>query len=76
MAHRTYERLLATNNKPPQAARISGASTIIGVDINPAKFELATKLGATACVNPADHEGLPSTFPAAPCHDSDRQLPT
>jgi len=32
------------------------ARMIIGVDINPAKFSLAEKFGATHCVNPRDHE--------------------
>jgi len=32
-----------------------GASTIIGIDINPGKFELAKEMGATACVNSQDH---------------------
>ncbi|WP_306670995.1 S-(hydroxymethyl)glutathione dehydrogenase/class III alcohol dehydrogenase [Endozoicomonas sp. SESOKO1] len=33
-------------------ARMAGAGRIIGVDINEKKFELASKLGATDCVNP------------------------
>lgn len=33
-----------------------GAKRIIGVDINPGKFELAKKFGATECINPKDHE--------------------
>jgi len=37
-----------------QAAAKVGASRIIGVDINPDKFALATKLGATECVNPKE----------------------
>jgi S-(hydroxymethyl)glutathione dehydrogenase/alcohol dehydrogenase len=39
-----------------QGAVEAGASRIIGVDLNPAKFELAKKLGATDVVNPADHQ--------------------
>ncbi|KAI5073493.1 hypothetical protein GOP47_0011506 [Adiantum capillus-veneris] len=35
-------------------ARIAGASRIIGVDINPSKFELAKKCGVTECVNPKE----------------------
>lgn len=31
-------------------AGLSGAATIIGIDIDPTKFELAAKLGATECV--------------------------
>lgn len=34
-------------------ARMAGAGRIIGIDINDSKFELARKLGATDCVNPA-----------------------
>ncbi|ASG06833.1 S-(hydroxymethyl)glutathione dehydrogenase/class III alcohol dehydrogenase [Vibrio anguillarum] len=33
-------------------ARMAGASRIIGIDINENKFELATQLGATDCLNP------------------------
>uniref|UniRef100_A0A5F8HFY7 All-trans-retinol dehydrogenase [NAD(+)] ADH7 n=1 Tax=Monodelphis domestica TaxID=13616 RepID=A0A5F8HFY7_MONDO len=35
--------------------KIAGASRIIGVDINPRKFEKAKAVGATECVNPKDH---------------------
>lgn len=38
-----------------QAAASVGAARIIGIDLNPAKFELAKKLGATECINPKDH---------------------
>ncbi|XP_013857419.1 alcohol dehydrogenase class-3 [Austrofundulus limnaeus] len=31
------------------------AKTIIGVDINPEKFEKAKQFGATRCINPRDH---------------------
>jgi len=34
----------------------AGAKQIIGVDINPDKFELAKKLGCTDVVNPLDHK--------------------
>jgi len=37
-----------------QAAKARGASRIIAVDTNPAKFERATQLGATDCINPLD----------------------
>ncbi|MES1908707.1 MAG: hypothetical protein MHM6MM_001585 [Cercozoa sp. M6MM] len=37
-----------------QGAKLCGASRIIAIDINPGKFELATELGATECVNPTD----------------------
>ena len=42
-----------------QGARMAKASRIIAVDINPSKFELATKMGATECVNPKDHGDKP-----------------
>ncbi|WP_448509479.1 S-(hydroxymethyl)glutathione dehydrogenase/class III alcohol dehydrogenase [Immundisolibacter sp.] len=38
-----------------QGAVMAGAARIIGIDLNPAKFDLARRLGATDCVNPADH---------------------
>ena len=38
-----------------QGAVMAGAGRIIGIDLNPAKFDLARQLGATDCVNPADH---------------------
>ncbi|XP_019118743.1 alcohol dehydrogenase class-3 isoform X2 [Larimichthys crocea] len=34
--------------------KAAGAKTIIGVDVNPNKFEKAIMLGATECVNPND----------------------
>src|SRR5690554_7983476 len=37
-------------------SRMAGASRIIGVDINPAKFDKARELGATDFVNPKDHD--------------------
>ena len=42
-----------------QGAKAAGASRIIGVDLNPSKFDLALQLGCTECVNPKDHEGTP-----------------
>jgi S-(hydroxymethyl)glutathione dehydrogenase/alcohol dehydrogenase len=39
-----------------EAAKRAGASRIIAVDINPAKFPAALEFGATECVNPKDHE--------------------
>jgi S-(hydroxymethyl)glutathione dehydrogenase/alcohol dehydrogenase len=39
-----------------QGAVQAGASKIIGVDINPGKFELAKSMGATDCVNPKDFD--------------------
>ncbi|NVB77071.1 MAG: S-(hydroxymethyl)glutathione dehydrogenase/class III alcohol dehydrogenase [Kofleriaceae bacterium] len=38
-----------------QGAVMAKASRIIGVDLNPSKFELAKQMGATDCVNPKDH---------------------
>lgn len=40
-----------------QGARMAGATTIIGVDINDAKGAMALKLGATSFVNPQQVEG-------------------
>ncbi|HEY9643972.1 MAG TPA: S-(hydroxymethyl)glutathione dehydrogenase/class III alcohol dehydrogenase [Coleofasciculaceae cyanobacterium] len=40
-----------------QAARMVGANMIVGVDLNPAKRELAQKLGMTHFVNPSEVEG-------------------
>ncbi len=37
-------------------ARMTGASRIIGIDINPSKFPMAEKLGATECINPKDFD--------------------
>ena len=39
-----------------QGAVQAGASRIIGVDINPSKFDLARSMGATDCVNPRERE--------------------
>lgn len=39
-----------------QGAKMAGASRIIAVDINDAKWELAKKFGATDFVNPKKHE--------------------
>ncbi|KAJ1689247.1 hypothetical protein LUZ63_013402 [Rhynchospora breviuscula] len=38
-----------------EGARLSGAARIIGVDVNPNKFQLAGKFGCTEFVNPKDH---------------------
>ena len=38
-----------------QAAKAIGAHPIVGIDVNPKKFELAKKLGCTECINPKDH---------------------
>ena len=40
-----------------QGARMVGADRIVGVDLNPAKKELAEKFGMTHFVNPEDLEG-------------------
>uniref|UniRef100_A0A2P2QLG2 alcohol dehydrogenase n=1 Tax=Rhizophora mucronata TaxID=61149 RepID=A0A2P2QLG2_RHIMU len=39
-----------------EGTRISGASRIIGIDINPSRFEQAKKFGITEFVDPKDHE--------------------
>ncbi|KAK6940562.1 Alcohol dehydrogenase-like, C-terminal, partial [Dillenia turbinata] len=39
-----------------EGARIAGASRIIGVDLNPNRFEEAKKFGVTEFVNPEDHD--------------------
>ncbi|XXQ31768.1 S-(hydroxymethyl)glutathione dehydrogenase [Plasmodiophora brassicae] len=39
-----------------QGAKMAKASRIIAIDINPAKFDIARKMGATECVNPSDHK--------------------
>ncbi|MYD45866.1 MAG: S-(hydroxymethyl)glutathione dehydrogenase/class III alcohol dehydrogenase [Gammaproteobacteria bacterium] len=41
-----------------QGAKLVGADTIIGVDINPAKRELAEKFGMTDFINPSDSENV------------------
>lgn len=38
-----------------EGARVSGASRIIGVDLNPNRFEQAKQFGVTEFVNPKDH---------------------
>jgi S-(hydroxymethyl)glutathione dehydrogenase/alcohol dehydrogenase len=38
-----------------QGAVMAKAERIIGVDLNPGKFEMARAMGATDCINPADH---------------------
>jgi len=39
-----------------QGARQAGAARIIGIDTNPRKFELATRMGATDCIDPRGHD--------------------
>ena len=39
-----------------QGAKLANAGRIIGIDINPGKFEFAEQLGATDCVNPKDYD--------------------
>lgn len=39
-----------------EAAKRAGATRIIAVDINPAKFAAAMEFGATECVNPKDYD--------------------
>ena len=40
-----------------QAAKVAGATRIVGIDLNEGKFELAKQLGATDCVNPTNCGG-------------------
>jgi len=40
-----------------QGLRLAGADQIVGVDLNPAKVEMATRFGMTDFVNPAEVEG-------------------
>jgi S-(hydroxymethyl)glutathione dehydrogenase/alcohol dehydrogenase len=40
-----------------QGARLAGASMIVGVDLNPARREIAAKFGMTHFVNPAEVRG-------------------
>lgn len=42
-----------------QGAVMAKAERIIGIDVNPSKFELARQLGATDCVNPNDTPETP-----------------
>ncbi len=37
-------------------AVMAGATRILGIDINPEKFEIAQQLGATECINPRDFD--------------------
>eukprot|EP00349_Pseudokeronopsis_sp_Brazil_P011447 CAMPEP_0202973728 /NCGR_PEP_ID=MMETSP1396-20130829/53284_1 /ASSEMBLY_ACC=CAM_ASM_000872 /TAXON_ID= /ORGANISM="Pseudokeronopsis sp., Strain Brazil" /LENGTH=59 /DNA_ID=CAMNT_0049706269 /DNA_START=67 /DNA_END=242 /DNA_ORIENTATION=+ len=37
-----------------QAAKTRKARRIFAIDINPQKFEIATALGATDCINPSE----------------------
>uniref|UniRef100_A0A2N9HK68 alcohol dehydrogenase n=1 Tax=Fagus sylvatica TaxID=28930 RepID=A0A2N9HK68_FAGSY len=39
-----------------EGARIAGASRIIGVDLNPKRFDEAKKFGVIEFVNPKDHD--------------------
>ncbi|MDR3527098.1 MAG: S-(hydroxymethyl)glutathione dehydrogenase/class III alcohol dehydrogenase [Rhizomicrobium sp.] len=39
-----------------QGARQVPAGRIIAIDTNPAKFDLARRMGATDCINPKDHD--------------------
>jgi len=42
-----------------QGAKMAGSSRIIAIDINPEKFEIAKKLGATDCVDPSTLGDVP-----------------
>jgi len=39
-----------------QGAHMAGAGRIIGIDVNPAKFDFARKLGATDCLNSTTYD--------------------
>lgn len=39
-----------------QGAKMAGAKSIFAIDVNPSKFDLATKLGATETINPKDFD--------------------
>jgi S-(hydroxymethyl)glutathione dehydrogenase/alcohol dehydrogenase len=39
-----------------QGARRAKAGRIIGIDLNPTKFDLARQMGATDCINPRDYQ--------------------
>lgn len=39
-----------------QGAKLAKAGRIIGVDMNPSKYELARIMGATDCINPKDYD--------------------
>ena len=39
-----------------QGAKMAKASKIIAIDINPDKFEMAKKFGATECINPKEYD--------------------
>ncbi|MES2586226.1 MAG: S-(hydroxymethyl)glutathione dehydrogenase/class III alcohol dehydrogenase [Pseudomonadota bacterium] len=39
-----------------QGAKLAKAGRIIGVDMNPSKYELARIMGATDCINPRDYD--------------------
>jgi S-(hydroxymethyl)glutathione dehydrogenase/alcohol dehydrogenase len=39
-----------------QGAKLAQASRIIGIDINPNKFDFAYNMGATECINPNDYD--------------------
>ena len=41
-----------------QGLKMAGARQIVGVDLNPAKAEIARKFGMTDFVNPADHQDV------------------
>ena len=40
-----------------QGARVAGAGTIVGIDLNPAKMEMAERFGMTHFVNPSEVDG-------------------
>jgi S-(hydroxymethyl)glutathione dehydrogenase/alcohol dehydrogenase len=42
-----------------QGAVMAKAGRILAIDMNPDKFVMARQLGATDCINPADHKNVP-----------------
>jgi len=40
-------------------AKVAGAREIVGIDVNPSKFESAKQFGATQCINPLDYPDKP-----------------
>jgi S-(hydroxymethyl)glutathione dehydrogenase/alcohol dehydrogenase len=45
-----------------QAAKARNARRIFAIDVNPAKFAIATQLGATDCANPKDLPGTTQAY--------------
>ena len=54
-----------------QASKARNAARIFAIDVNPAKFEFARKLGATDCINPTD---LPAGFANVQSYINNRSM--